>query len=76
MTEQNKKELIEMGFEKVFSEKCLRYSIRNEEIFHIDVLEWGGGICLKTPEKRFLIGYFESVGQIRRKIEGLKMLIS
>jgi len=75
MTDKQKQELIKMGFSHW--NNYLHYEVGNDNNDYI-ILEINkyGIIRIHDHDVGFIIGKFESVGQIRRKMEGLKMLLS
>lgn len=72
MTEQDKKELIKMGFEED-DDGWLLCTLKEFFTIGIDPIE---DIYFIYGEAEMFLNEFESIPQIRRKIEGLKMLVS
>lgn len=77
MTEQDKKELIELGFVDIFNDRCFLYSATEYAKLGIEhTVDGKCQIYVTIRSRTVRIGYFESISQVRQKMEGLNMLIS
>ena len=75
MTEKEKQELIEMGFSDW--NNYLHYEVSNDngDYMILEVNKYRI-IRIHDHDVGLIIGKFKSVDQIRRKMEGMKMLLS
>lgn len=75
MTEKQKQELIEMGFSDRNNYMSITMSNGGRNTISLEI-DKHGNIKLDNWDVGMVIGKFESTIQIRRKMEGLKMLVS